>query len=321
MGQPHVLVLTHWFDPTADSVVRALVERGAHVFRCDAADFPQRLAMTATMGEKGWTGNLRTGRRSISLEAVTGAYYRRPSRWEFAEGMSATERAWAASEAKFGFGGLLSATLPWLNHPAAIARAEYKPVQLQEAVRAGLDVPATLLTNDPDSAAKFAAAHKGGVVYKSLSGELIADGGEVKAVYTTPVAASDHGHPSIAATAHLFQRQIADKAHDVRVTAVDRAYYAVAVRPGGPAGRLDWRRDYESCSFEVIDLPDMVAAGIRTLISRLELRFGALDFAVTDSGQWLFYEINPNGQWGFVEDATGLPIADSIAGALIRTGA
>lgn len=118
-GTPQVLVLTHWFDPTADSVVAALAERGASVFRCDAADFPQRLVMTAAIGECGWTGSLRTERRAISINDVTGAYYRRPSRWEFAGGMSTRERAWAASEARFGFGGLLSAALPWLNHPVA----------------------------------------------------------------------------------------------------------------------------------------------------------------------------------------------------------
>lgn len=163
MRQPRVLVLTHWFDPTADSVVRALAKRGAGVFRCDAADFPQRLVMNAAIGVEGWSGELRTEHRSVSLGAVTAAYYRRPSVWEFADGMSGPERAWAASEARFGFGGLLSAAVPWLNHPAAIARAEYKPVQLHESVRAGLDVPATLLTNDPARAAQFAIDHDGEV--------------------------------------------------------------------------------------------------------------------------------------------------------------
>lgn len=320
MNRPQVVVLTHWFDPTADKVVRALGRRGAEVFRCDAADFPQRLVMTATLDVCGWAGCLRTEERIVRLRNVTGAYYRRPSRPEFAIGMTEAERAWAAAEARFGFGGLVSATLPWLNHPAAIARAEYKPVQLHEAARAGLAVPETLLTNDPARAARFCGEHESEVIYKSLSGELIADGSEIKAVYTTPVTAADAGNPSVAATAHLFQRQVTGKAFDVRVTAVDAVLFAVAIHAGSPEGQVDWRRDYDSHAYQVIDVPEGVRAGIDALMRRLGLRFGALDFAVEENGSWLFLEVNPNGQWGFIEDAAGAPIADAIAEALIRTG-
>jgi hypothetical protein len=45
----------------------------------------------------------------------------------------------------------------------------------------------------------------------------------------------------------------------------------------------------------------------------LELTFGALDFAVDAAGSWWFYEINPNGQWLWIERQTGLPIAASLA--------
>jgi ATP-grasp ribosomal peptide maturase len=320
MSQPQVVVLTHWFDPTADNVIRALGKRGADVFRCDAADFPQRLVMTAALEDGGWAGHLRTSHYSIRLREVTGAYYRRPSRPEFAAEMTTAEREWAAAEARFGFGGLVSAALPWLNHPAAMARAEYKPVQLQEAAQAGLSVPETLLTNDPARAARFCSEHEDRVVYKSLSGELIADGVDVKAVYTTPVDAAGAGHSSVAATAHLFQRQVHDKACDVRVTAVDTVLFAVAIHAGSPKGRVDWRRDYDSHTYEVVSVPDRVRTGIGVLMRRLGLRFGALDFVVQQDGDWLFLEVNPNGQWGFIEDATGLPVADAIAEALIRTG-
>lgn len=50
---------------------------------------------------------------------------------------------------------------------------------------------------------------------------------------------------------------------------------------------------------------------------RLGLRFGALDFLVTPSGEWYFLEVNPNGQWAWIEQETGLPISSAIADALI----
>lgn len=319
MAQTSVVVFTYWFDPTADAIVQVLQARGTHVFRCDAADFPQRLTVAASLGPDGWRGTLRTEHHIVDLDKVTGAYYRRPSRWEMPQSMSAEERDWAASEAKYGLGGLLSAALPWLNHPAAIARAEYKPVQLHAAACAGLVVLPTLLTNDPAEVARFAAQY-GPIVYKTLSGKLIADSGDVKAIYTTPVADGDHEYPSIAHTAHLFQRQVTDKAHDARVTVVDGRLFAAAIHSSSGTGHLDWRRDYDSLTYEPIDVPASVALGIRALLRRLDLRFGALDFAVSTRGEWLFYEINPNGQWAWIEDATGLPIAEAIADALITTG-
>jgi hypothetical protein len=37
---------------------------------------------------------------------------------------------------------------------------------------------------------------------------------------------------------------------------------------------------------------------------------------VSPSGAWTFLEINPGGQYGWIEDATGLPITDALADLL-----
>jgi glutathione synthase/RimK-type ligase-like ATP-grasp enzyme len=70
------------------------------------------------------------------------------------------------------------------------------------------------------------------------------------------------------------------------------------------------------------DLAAVVPAGVRVgvsaLMGRLGLRFGTFDFIVTPDDRWVFLEINPNGQWAWIEDAAGLPIAASIADALTR---
>jgi protein-L-isoaspartate(D-aspartate) O-methyltransferase len=80
---------------------------------------------------------------------------------------------------------------------------------------------------------------------------------------------------------------------------------------------LDPTADNESHSYEIIDVPGKVAVGVRMLLRRLGLRYGALDFAVTDSGQWLFYEINPNGQWGLQHR---LRLMDAELAARLRAG-
>jgi hypothetical protein len=62
--------------------------------------------------------------------------------------------------------------------------------------------------------------------------------------------------------------------------------------------------------------PKFVRGRVRHLMEKLSLRFGALDFVVTPEGEWWFLECNPNGQWAWIEDETGMPIAGALANAL-----
>ena len=48
------------------------------------------------------------------------------------------------------------------------------------------------------------------------------------------------------------------------------------------------------------------------------LNFGCFDIAVTPSGEFVFFECNPNGQWLWIEEFTGAPIGKAIA-ELLRT--
>lgn len=74
--------------------------------------------------------------------------------------------------------------------------------------------------------------------------------------------------------------------------------------PAIPTEQVNWCEE---------QAPAAVAHGVRQLMCSLELAFGALDFEVDDAGSWWFYEINPNGQWLWIEQQTGLPISAALA--------
>ncbi len=318
MSRAVTLVLTHPFDPTADYVVSELNRRRVPVFRCDPGEFPQRLTVSARLNraEAGWIGSLRLPEREVSIAEIGCVYYRRPTAFDLPAGMGEQVRRWAAGEARMGLGGVLSALPWWLNHPAAIAAAEYKPVQLAHAAACGLAVPDTIVTNDPAEAAKF-VAHVGAAVYKPLTPAGITEGDTHRVVFTTPVSLGDVDE-SIRLTAHLLQERI-DKRYEVRLTVADEVFLAARIDAGSNAAAVDWRADYEALTYTPLpDVPAQVRAGISTLMRRLGLRFGTFDFIVTPDDRWVFLEINPNGQWAWIEDATGLPIAASIADALTR---
>ena len=307
-----VLVLTQWFDPTADHVISELNSRNVRVFRFDAAEFPLRLSLSAELGGNGWDGVLRRGTTKVTLSEVTGIYHRRPQGFEFPAQMHESERRWAAAEARMGLGGVLSALGCWLNHPARIAAAEYKPGQLAVAVRAGLRVPRTILTNDPPRAAEFAQT-AGKVIYKPLAGSSLAGSDEL--IYASVVGRAQLPDPSVRLTAHLFQEWI-EHDYAVRMTVVDGRFFASSIHADSEAAHVDWRSDYSALRYAVADPPDTVRQGVMEMMRQLGLRFGALDFLVTPSGEWVFLEINPNGQWAWIEDQTGMPIAAAMADAL-----
>jgi ATP-grasp ribosomal peptide maturase len=309
-----VVILTHPFDPTADKVVEELNRRGASLFRLDAAEFPERLSVGAELLGGHWSGRLQNLWRRVELDEVSGIYYRRPTAFEFHPGLSDEERQWAGIQARLGFGGLLASMDRWLNHPHQIGYAEYKPVQLRQAVACGLRVPRTLVTNDPAKAREFVGS-VGRAVFKPFGGAGVSDENGFRHVFTTMVTADEVANPNIGRTMHIFQEWV-PKEYEARVTVVDDRFFAARIDASSDAARVDWRSDYESISYTVIELPESVRTRVRALLDSLGLRFGALDFIVDPDGEWWFLECNANGQWAWIEDETGMPIAPALADAL-----
>jgi ATP-grasp ribosomal peptide maturase len=315
------LVLTHPFDPTADYVVSELNRRGAPVFRCDTGEFPQGLTIAARLDNErgaggGWVGSLHLPERHVSLADIGCVYYRRPTGFDLPEGMSDQVRRWSANEARMGVGGVLSALPRWLNHPVDTGRAEYKPVQLVHARACGLHVPPTLVTNDPAQAAAF-VTDVGRAIYKPFTMTGITEADTHRVTFTTPITVAEVDE-SIRLTAHLIQAWV-DKQYEVRLTVVDDTFLPARIDTSSESAAVDWRTDYEAVTYTPLaGVPAAVRDGVAALMARLRLRFGTFDFIVAPDDSWWFLEVNPNGQWAWIEDATGLPITAAITDALLR---
>ncbi|WP_066892522.1 ATP-grasp ribosomal peptide maturase [Carbonactinospora thermoautotrophica] len=309
-----MVVLTRIADPTADMVIRELTARGVPVVRFDPADFPMTVRLTARVGDgTGITGRLLAGNREVDLGSVRAVYYRRPSPFTFIT-LRPEDRPWAIAQARYGLGGVLMA-LPgarYVNHPDAVAAAEPKPVQLATAHDAGLRVPPTIITDSVDDVRAF-VAEVGPIVYKPLYHAPYQVGGQPAAVWTTEVDPSQLD-ATIRQTAHLFQAKV-NKTADVRVTVVGDRVFAAIVRDA----ELDWRTRQDQLDWQPVEPPGEVAKAMLDYLDRFGLAFGCFDFAVDRDGGWWFLECNPNGQWGFIQKATGAPIAAAFAD-LLATG-
>jgi ATP-grasp ribosomal peptide maturase len=307
-----VLVATEDEDATADLVIAELNRRRVPVLRFDPGrDLPATVGLAARLGQDGWEGTLTVRDRAADLAEVRSLYHRRPSPFVPMAGEGQAAR-FAAGENRRGLGGVLAA-LPrcrYLSHPSAIARAEYKPAQLAVALDVGLLVPRTVITNDLLEAQAFTAARP--TIYKPLHAGAYDVDGEPAGIWAGPVRPHQLDD-AVGHCAHLFQAQV-HKVADIRAVVVGQE--AFCVRITAPPGVVDWRAEYKNLSYASVDCPQDTRHALLRFLDSFDLAYGAFDFAVTEDGSWWFLECNPNGQWAWLEAATGLPLTHAITDLL-----
>ena len=130
--------------------------------------------------------------------------------------------------------------------------------------------------------------------------------------WAEPVTA-DEIDDSVRVTPHLFQARV-DKVADLRVLIVGLHTFAVRI----DSELLDWRKDYSALTYTVENLPDRVDKALHAYLDRLGLVSGSFDLAVDRAGNYWWLELNPNGQWGWLETETSLPMSAAFADLLMQ---
>ncbi|MGH3694664.1 MAG: MvdC/MvdD family ATP grasp protein [Pseudonocardiaceae bacterium] len=313
-----VLILARDVDPSADRLVEALGERDVPVFRTDLVAFPQALTLNARLGPDGWDGVIATPHREARLSEVRSIWYRHPSHFELSAGMSGPERRHAAAEARCGLAGVLSSLdVLWVNYPARESDA-LKPRQLHVARRCGLRVPDSLVTNTPAGVREFGRRVGGALASKTLAAALLVESGRLQIAYTRRIEPSELDDlAGVDATLHFFQPFL-PKLFEARVTVVGEKVFGAAIHARSDAARVDFRSDYDSIDYSHITPPEQVIAGMLAFMKTFGLSFGAFDFAVTPDQEWIMFECNPFGAYGWLEDALDLPITTALADLLAK---
>jgi glutathione synthase/RimK-type ligase-like ATP-grasp enzyme len=204
----------------------------------------------------------------------------------------------------------------WVSDPKNIRAAEDKARQLRQARAAGLAVPDTLWTNDLDDARIFIERWDGTAVVKSIASAWWEEKHAGHFVFSSLITADDLPEPQRLASAPVCIQQPITPKRDVRVTVVNKTVLA-AIREDRDEhdAPLDWRLA-DQRPWLPYELPPDVADACRVLVSDLGLLFSGIDFALGDAGKHWFLELNPNGEWGWLQRA-GLPIAEALADTLL----
>lgn len=295
-----------------------LEERGEPATRFNTEDFPVRSGMVLSLCRGRVGGSIEAGGRAVGLDEIRSVWYRRPAEPEPSKEVEDPDDRWFAAEeseeALFGLWRVLDCT--WVSHPDALNAASYKPAQLLAASGVGLEVPRTLISNEPEEAAAFVDDLGGPAVIKPLRFGVVKETEDYEdVVFTSPLREADlaTGMEAVALCPCLLQEYVR-KDVEVRATVIGREVFAAEIHSQvTPGAEHDWRR---ASADEVPHMPHKLPAGVADrclkLVERLGLNFGAIDLIRTPEGRYVFLEINPNGQWLWIELLTGLPITDSL---------
>lgn len=312
-----ILAISHAKDGHTTAVLNELRRQGADATIFDLTDVPQRYQLAASYeSEQGRRYRL-TGddAPSIDLDACGAIWWRRPQAFAMHPDLTdPTHFNFAFTEVTEAFNGLwqsLDAT--WVNSPANDANAHRKLYQLRVAQDAGLSIPETLITSDPRAARAFIETHGiGRTIYKAFSGTREA-WRETRLVKDEELPLLD----SVRYAPVIFQRYI-EAVVDLRVTVVGTDVFPAALYSQQAAYPIDFRMDMANTRIEAHRMPEEVTGRLLQLMAHLGLVYGAIDMRLTPDGEYVFLEVNPAGQWLFIEGPSGLPITAAVASHLAR---
>ncbi|MGP5368562.1 hypothetical protein ACTXN4_14045 [Pseudomonas helleri] len=315
------LLVTNRRDITMDFVVAELQRRGLPYFRLNTELLPLSQSTLGVSAMNDWEIELE-GKR-ITGHDVTAAYFRRPGAPQAPETvLDAGERAYIEAEwSSFLKSLYFRLESRWFSDPTQIFLAEDKPRQLLIARQLGFNIPDTAITNQLKAAELLTA--EGRAIGKPLR-QAVLPGALEKVMFTSrlqPLTEADA--PALGLAPLIIQAEV-PKIYDVRVTVVGAQVFATAIwSQDNEETEVDWRRGSRpDLRHEAIGLPDEVVAQCRELVHCLNLRYGAIDLVCDRDEKLWFLEINPNGQWAWIENQTGYPIAAAIVDELemIRNG-
>jgi RimK-like ATP-grasp domain len=296
-------------DSPIAQVHAALEAIGEPTFFLDQRRAPEtRAQLRVQPAVSGW---LEVDSQTLDLTAVRGAYVRpydsRRLRAVASAGPESPE--WEAAlkveDVLLSFCELSPALV--VNRPSAMAANGSKPFQTRMIASLGFRVPETLVTTDPEAAAKFWQRHER-VVYKSISG--------VRSVVTRLTREHEERLRNVSWCPTQFQQWIAGE--DVRVHVVGDEVFSCRVKSAADDYR--YACGNAAVSVEPVELPLEVAERCVSAARAMQLPVAGLDLRYSSAGDWYCFEVNPSPGFSYFQRQTGQQIDAAIA-ALLAGGA
>jgi len=198
----------------------------------------------------------------------------------------------------------------WISSPQATRLAENKLVQLDHAQRAGFRVPRTLVSQNPAQIRGFCRELGNRAIIKSVKGTTKA--GLLTLAVDDRILACDE---MLSLAPAMYQELIGGTRH-IRANCFGDRVHAVQIETDA----LDWRPDL-TVPMASVELPAEVNSRLLDVLRALGLRMGIVDLKLTLAGEPVWLEVNPQGQFLFIEGLIGLELTSAFCDFLFAEAA
>jgi len=321
-----IFLLTNKSDIHPNNVINQLKNNSYPFFRLNTEDllFDYKLNFTFSPEFDFAITNIHNG-KSVRKNDIGAIWERRPSLPSIQEKLGNSSlhelSEKESSEFLFWFRYFVQDAY-WLGHPIYDRWAGSKIKQLYLAKNFEINIPKTYIGNNKEDALKLFKDIQN-LALKPLSEDWINYKDEEYAFFTQLISIEEIKKiPSeiFENTINYIQEYI-PKLFELRVTVVGKEIFACKIDSqvlDEAHGKIDWRQSYDSnVVYTKYELDNRTKKFCLNYLNKLNLNFGCFDFIVTPESELYFLECNPNGQWLWIEEESGLQISKAIANLLI----
>lgn len=313
MNKIDYLIVSSTIDFSTDMVCYRLLEDNEKFYRLNRDEFLKHKIVVDLQNEV-MIISIDGEEYEAQFEHLKGIFFRAPVflRTQSKKELSVQEQLERNQWSSFLRNLIVFKNANWINNPVSTYRAENKIFQLCIAKEYGPAVPVTYISNCTD----FNLESDKKYIVKSLDTALFYDMENNKEMFTySNVVSGSELNEYDLTSAPIFIQEFLNPKIDCRVTYVQGKLFPVKILQNGKGMYGDWRIRKEELEYIPFQLPTYVENAIHKLMKKLELNFGGIDLAIV-SGEYYFIEVNPTGEWGWLEVKTGTNISKTIKRAL-----
>jgi glutathione synthase/RimK-type ligase-like ATP-grasp enzyme len=315
-----VLIITDQYDSHADAVIIELYKRNIPVLRFHPDEYPEHYSISIEVKDGNIQGEIADAYRSVEFKDICTVWYRGT------RALLPANKVIAATGLQDYIDEQVRATIRtmaevineelWISDPRRLRRAEVKAIQLAEASKVGLKTPHTLISNKQERVAVFLESlgeAECAVKPLSLQGVQGPDGYRFP---LTTVLPREHYLNSVTSAPTIFQPYI-PKIADLRCVVMgEHLFCAKILSQSQEESMRDWRG--ADCPHEPFVLPDAVQQSLHQLIKNFGLNLASADLILTPDEEIVFLELNPVGQWLWLEYQVGFPLVTTFVDLLMQ---
>lgn len=315
-----ILLITNKGDVTTDFIVKRLKEGNLPFYRLNTEEIGHSVQVSFDINQNQYTLFDKQLNLQVDLTQIKSVYFRRPEIRRHTQDISLAEGNFIQSELQSCLEGLYKIlnNAYWINNVFAIRNAENKIYQLLIAKDLGFNIPHSIITNHSDSALKFYKVNNSNCIIKPLKSGLVQYGNEEGVIFTNKIDLNSANVDRVEGCPVYLQKLITKKG-DIRVTVIgDKIFSAFIHSQESKESKIDWRRVNHPLKHSAIQLPANLENKCLALTKQLSLKFAAIDFILGNDGNYTFLEINPNGQWAWIERQLNFEISHEITKILAK---